>query len=118
MSYTETLNITYIITEKFCVVSGRESVHPESRGSALCVFRVIILFVFSAFRLSKHIVHTMKQIQKEKIKNHVLHIIRLLMCACVRETGGELPGQHLCETLRFLHNLLVTLHYFKEREEM
>lgn len=68
MSYTETVNITYIITEKLCVVSGRESVHPESRGSALYIIRIIVLFIFSAFRLGKHIVHTMTQIQKEKLK--------------------------------------------------
>lgn len=51
-------NIVYIITEKLCVVSGRESVHPEPRHLSLCVFGIIVLFIFSAFRLGKHIVHT------------------------------------------------------------
>lgn len=51
-------NIVYIITEKLCVVSGRESVHPEPRRLSLCVFGIIVLFIFSAFSLGKHIVHT------------------------------------------------------------
>lgn len=69
-SYTETLNIAYIITEQLCVVSGRESVHPESRGQSLLVFRIIILFIFCAFRLKKDIVHIagMWQEFKKKVK--------------------------------------------------
>lgn len=47
----------YIITEQLCVVSGRKSVDPESRRLSLCVFGIVILFVFCVFRLHKCVTH-------------------------------------------------------------
>lgn len=106
---------TYVITEKLCVVSGRKSVHPESRGLSLCVFRIIILFIFHAFRLHEHIVHIAGMWPKLKRKWKTMYCMSDFWC--VRQTGGELPGQQLRKTLRFFHNLTMMLHDFTEREE-
>lgn len=51
-------SVTHVIAEKFCVVSWGKSVHPETRGSAVCVPGVNVLVIFSAFRLNEHVVHT------------------------------------------------------------
>lgn len=96
-------DITYVITQKLCVVPGRKSVHPETRGSALSVFRILILFIFS---LRQYIIHTATRSHKKTIKK-TLRMFTFLMC--VGEKGGGLPGQQLREALRFLHNLLMTL---------
>lgn len=55
---TEKVNTTNIVAEKVCVVAWRKSVHPQSGCFAFCVFRILILFIFSVFRFIKRIVHT------------------------------------------------------------
>lgn len=82
-------NYTYIIAEKFCVVSRGKSVDPETRGSAICVLRINILFIFSAFRLNEHIVHTAVKTHIQKLQMQILQVFSLLIrknvCLCERE---------------------------------
>lgn len=108
----------YVIAEQLCVVSGRESVDPQSRRLSLCVLRIVILFVFGVVGLHKSVAHVagMWPAQQTNSKNIIFAGQIFFWAHLWEQMDNQLPGQKLCQAPWFLHNLTQPLQEFKMGE--